>query len=151
MIFSLFLVATAFVLVIAARHRWRLFSALVALEFVSSTGLGMAGISGVWFPLAHSVLALVFMAAFLQLQNGYAPRYVQSMGIVVAIDLLAFAEYWIGLDLFYPMRPYLLAPVAVYQLWLSYKGGRDGGVRAGSNFPGHIGRGNHRMAPRGGS
>ena len=142
MLFSALLLIAAAALVAIARRRWRFFSLLVLVEIAVSVLVGILPVSGTWFPLIHSIQALAFMAVFHCLNNSYAPDYVQSLGLVVAIDLIAFGEYWLGLDIFYPVRPYLLAPVAVYQLWLSWRGGRDGGSRvaSGFDFTGHLRR-----------
>lgn len=140
MIFSLFLAIAGIILAIKAKRQWRIFSCFVAIEILSSVILGVMPIPGVWFPLAHSMQALVFMAVFTQIRNAYAPIYVQSLGLVVAIDLLAFCEYWVGVNIFYPASPILLAPVAIYQLWLSWLGGKDGGTLVSYfNLAGRIG------------
>lgn len=134
MLFSALILAIAVALALFAKAEWRGFSLLICVEIVASIAIGNAGISGVWFPFFHSLQAIIFMAFFLKIQNVYAPDYVQSLGLVVAIDLLAFGEYFVGLDVFYPVRPYMLMPVAIYQLWLSWRGGRNGGSRVAVDF-----------------
>lgn len=153
MIFSLFLAIAGIILAITAKRQWRIFPCFVAIEILSSVMLGVMPIPGVWFPLIHSMQALAFMAIFARIRNVYAPIYVQSLGLVVAIDLLAFCEYWVGVNIFYPAAPILLAPVAIYQLWLSWLGGKDGGTLASYfNFAGCVGdSGNRNTIGNGGS